>query len=348
MGLVSEAELKNSIKNNSFAPVYYFYGKNVMAVEAVVKLLISKLVAKGNEIYNLHSFEGKNISLNQLSDSCEALPVFAEYVCCTVCDLNAESLSAEEIKQLTALISDLPQTTVLIFYNTSVDITDGKKYPTPKNKKITDAVSKSGTVCCFSNKIPSELAKDIAAKLNKSGCTITKQNAVYLAELCLCNTMILANELDKLSAYAPGQEITLDIINLVCPRQIEAAAFDIAKAITRLDRKLTMKLLKDLIDLHTEPISILYAVTSNMLDLYRARAAINSGKTAQDVKDDFNCPKNVQFKVDNAFRDVSRMSVAHLRECMKILTETDVAMKSLKTDKQILLEEAMIKMLSYK
>jgi DNA polymerase III delta subunit len=76
-----------------------------------------------------------------------------------------------------------------------------------------------------------------------------------------------------------------------------------------------------------------------MLDLYRARAAINSGKTAQDVKDDFNYPKNVQFKVDNAFRDVSRMSVAHLRECMKILTETDVAMKSLKTDKQIFLRK---------
>lgn len=348
MGLVSETELKNSIKNNSFSPVYYFYGKNITAVEQTVKLLVSKLVAKGNEAYNLHSYEGKNISLNQLSDSCEALPVFAEYVCCTVCDLNAESLNADELKLLTALISDISPTTVLIFYNTSIDITDGKKYPTPKNKKITDAVTKYGTVCCFANKTPSELAKDIAARLSKSSCTITKQNAVYLAELCLCNTMILKNELDKLSAFATGQEITLDIINLVCPRQIEAAAFNIAKAITRLDRKLTMNLLKDLIDIHTEPISILYAVTSNMLDLYRARTAINSGKTVQDVKDDFNYPKNVQFRVDNAFRDVSRMSVAHLRECMKILAETDTAMKSLKTDKQILLEEAMIKMLSYK
>ena len=67
-----------------------------------------------------------------------------------------------------------------------------------------------------------------------------------------------------------------------------------------------------------------------------------------DVIDDFGYPKNLSFRVDNAFRDVRSYSVAHLRKCIQILVETDVAMKSSNTDKMVLLEEAIVKMLSLK
>lgn len=348
MALVTDRELKASVKCNKIDNLYYFYGKDIAAVEAYKKMVVSKTVKGGDEIYNLHAFEGKNFNIDEFTDACEALPMFADYVCCTVCDLNAESLNADALKWLIKFIEDIPDTTVLIFYYTSVDVTDGKKYPTPKNKKLLDAVSKKGTVCNFVFKTPDALGKDIAAKINKNGGIISKEAAVYLAQLCGCNTMIIENEIEKLLAYSAGNEITKDTINMLCPRQIETTTFDLAKAIARKDKYTSMCMLNDLNIEKIDAVPILYAVSGNMVDLYRVKVAMGCAKGTYDVIDDFGYPKNLSFRVDNAFRDVRSYSVAHLRKCIQILVETDVAMKSSNTDKMVLLEEAIVKMLSLK
>lgn len=344
MAAITESDLKTSLKNKQFLNAYYFYGKDTASVELYAKGLISKIVDRDNADYNLHRFEGKSFDIEMFSDACDGLPVFAEYVCCAVCDLNAESLSADNIKRMTEIISNLPESTVVIFYNTSVDVTDGKKFPTAKNKKLIDAVGKVGGVCNFALKTPAVLSKDIMAKVSKAGCGISKEAAYFLAEQCLCDALMINNEIDKLTAYAAGNEITIEIIRQLSPRQLDTTSFDLAKALSRMDGKTSMRLLNELNEEKIEPIAVLYAVTGNMIDLYRARAAMASGKTPGDVKEDFGYAKNLHFRVDNAFRDVQRISMPHLRECMRILAETDAAMKSLKTPAQTLLEEAVIKM----
>ncbi|MCM1023888.1 MAG: DNA polymerase III subunit delta [Prevotella sp.] len=348
MAVVTESDLKLAVKNRSFCRAYYFYGKDIAAVEKYTKAIVSRAVKKEDETYNLHAFDGKNFDIDGFSDACEALPVFADYVCCTVCDLNAEGLSADVLKRITDITADLPETTVLIFYYTSVDVTDGKKFLTAKNKKLADAVGKAGGVCNFALKTPSVLAKEIMAKVSKEGCGISREAAAFLAEQCSCNALAIENEIEKLTAYAAGNEITVDTVKMMSPRQIETTSFDLARAITRMDAKTAMRLLNDLAEEKTEPIAILYAVTGNMLDLYRARAAASCRKTAGDVKEDFGYAKNVGFRVDNAFRDVQKISMPHLRMCVKVLAETDSAMKSMKTDPMILLEEAVVKMLKFR
>lgn len=345
---VTENDLKTAIKNRQFKNAYYFYGKDISAIEAYTKNLVSRIVDKENADYNLHSFDGKTFDLDLFSDACDGLPVFAEYVCCTVCDMNAESLNADSLNNIVSIIGNLPESTILIFYYTSVDVTDGKKYPTAKNKKLMDAVNKVGGVCNFALKTPAALSKEIMAKVSKAGCGISRDAAVFLAEQCLCNTLMIENEIDKLTAYAQGNEITVDTVRMLSPRQIETTSFDLARAITRMDSVTAMRLLNDLTEEKTEPISILYAVTGNMLDLYRARTAMSCGKSPEDVKTDFGYSKVLSFRVDNAFRDVNRISMPHIRMCMKVLAETDSAMKSTKTPPQTLLEEAVVKMLSFR
>lgn len=348
MAVVTENDLKTAVKNRQFKNAYYFYGRDIASVEAYTKGLVSKIVDKDNADYNLHSFDGKTFDLDIFSDACDGLPVFADHVCCTVCDLNAEQLNADTLNSIVSIVGNLPETTVLIFYYTSVDVTDGKKYPTTKNKKLMDAVNKVGGVCNFALKTPSALSKEIMAKVSKAGCGISREAAVFLAEQCLCNTLMIENEIDKLTAYARGNEITVDTVRALSPRHIETTSFDLARAITRMDAVTAMRLLNDLTEEKTEPISILYAVTGNMLDLYRARTAISCGKSPEDVKSDFGYSKVLSFRVDNAFRDVNRISMPHIRMCMKILADTDSAMKSSKTPPQTLLEEAVVKMLSFR
>lgn len=348
MAVVNENDIKTAVKNNNYSRAYYFYGKDTVAVEKYTKALSARLVSKDDATYNLHQFDGKNLDIELLSDSCEALPMFAEYVCCVVSDLNAETLNADQLNTVIEIVKNLPDTTVLIFYYTSVDVTDGKKNPTPKNKKLLDAVSKNGSVCNFALKTSDTLAKEIMAAVSKAGCGISRDAARFLAEQCSCNTMIISNEIAKLTAYAQGNEITMDIIRQLSPRQIETTTFDLAKAIMRMDRKTAMRLFNDLVEEKIEPIKIIYAVSGNLLDMYRARTAMAVRKSPADVKADFGYAKNVEFRVDNAFRDVQKISMPHLRMCINTLAETDALMKSSKTSPQILLEEALVKMLTFK
>ena len=348
MAVVNENDIKTNVKNNNYSRAYYFYGKDTVAVEKYTKALSARLVSKDSETYNLHSFDGKNLDIELLSDSCEALPVFADYVCCVVSDLNAETLNADQLNTVIDIVKNLPESTVLIFYYTSVDVTDGKRNPTTKNKKLLDAVSKNGSVCNFALKTPDVLAKEIMAAVSKAGCGISRDAARFLAEQCSCNTMIISNEVAKLTAYAQGNEITMDIIRQLSPRQIETTTFDLAKAIMRMDRKTAMRLFNDLVEEKIEPIVILYTITGNLLDMYRARTAMAVRKGPTDVKTDFGYAKNVEFRVDNAFRDVQKISMPHLRMCIKTLAKTDALIKSSKTPPQILLEEALVKMLTFK
>ncbi len=348
MAAVTENDLKLALKNRSFLNAYYFYGKDIAAVESYTDNFVSKIVDKENSAYNFHAFDGKDFDIDAFSDACEALPFFAEHVCCTVCDLNAETLNADTLKQLIGIVEDLPESTTVIFYYLSVDVTDGKKYPTAKNKKLMDSVGRSGGVCNFALKTPAMLSKEIMSKASAAGCGISREAAIFLAEQCICDSMTIRNELDKLTAYAAGNEITIDMIRELSPRQIDTTAFDLVKAIVRMDVKTAMRLMEDLRSEKTEPIPILYAISGNMLDLYRARAAMSCRRSPADVKEDFGYSRSLSFRVDNAFRDVQKISMPHLRMCIRILADTDAAMKSSKTDPQILLEEAVIRMISFR
>ena len=344
MPFVNDSQLAKSIRSGEISSLYYFYGKDVSTLEAYTKRLVSKLVKKEQEDLNLNILSGKNLDLSQLADICDALPMFADRVVVTINDLNAEQLNAEDMKFLTSILSNLADTTTVIIYATGIDVYNGKKALVGKNKKLCDLASKVGYACEFAFKKASELVKPITAKVEKQGCTISKKSAEYLANQCLCNMLIINNEIDKLCSYSMGKEITNDTIDLLVPKQLDTNAFALARAVTHFNGKLAMELLAQLYDQQSEGIAILGAISMAFIDLYRARVAINDGVSQADVISDFSY-RGRAFAVRNAFRDCSSISVSRLRRCIKILGDTDIKLKSSRIDSKLLLETAITEML---
>ena len=345
MPVIIENELKANIRATQFKNAYLFYGKDIVSIEKYKNGLVSKTV-KTDDVYNYHVFDGKNFDFNEFYEACEALPMFADHVCCIVSDLIASKDGKDMLADVIKYIPEIPETTIVVFFYTSIDITEGKKFPSPKYKKLVDVVSKKGDVCAFELKTPEELAKAITATAAKNGCSISKENAVYLAKLCGCDSMITANEMDKLIAFKNDGEITREDIDLVSPRQLDATTYKLASSIARRDKFGSVKLLNDLILEKEEPIKIIYAISGNILDLYRVKLGIGSRKSTGEIISDFEYKKNTEFRVNNAYRDARFYSASHLRKCLKILTETDYKIKSSKTDSIVLLQEAIVEMLS--
>ncbi len=344
MPAVSENDLAKAIKSEEFSGAYYFYGKDVFAVETFVRKVVAKALGKADKTYNLHKFDGKNFDVSAFADCVEALPVFAEKLCVLVNDLNGDEMNKEDLDYLVKTIENLPESTVVVFYITGIDLFGGKRYVSEKNKKIISAVSKNGTVCEFSYKKPQELAKMISDKANSLGCMISKENAVYLAELCLCDTAFINNELEKLAAYADGQEISRGMIDMLVSKQLESSAFSLAKALAFGNIRQAFVILDVLFAQKIEPGLIIGALSSSFADLYRAKTALGERVSQQEMMEDFGYHSNRNFGVRSAFDDAKRIQIDHLRHCLEILSRVDMEIKSVQMPQRILLEKAFAEM----
>ena len=345
MPLVNDITLARDIRNNEIANIYYFFGKDISMIESYTKRLINKLVPIDEQAVNFQKFDGKIINLSDFSDACEAFPMFSDRVVIAVNDLNADSLNAADFKFFTQILGNLPETTTVIIYSTGIDLYKTKTRLTDKNNRLMDFCQKNGVACDFAMKSVNQLGKIIASKITKKGCTISKKTAEYIAEKCNGDTVLANSEINKLCSYMEEGEITNDIVDLLCVKRLDTDAFRLATAIAKCDSATSFQIMDELFSLQTDSFMILTAISMSFIDIYRAVVAKSRGKSPNNVISDFSYPKNRSFAVNNAFRDSSNIIPKRIRNCIEILSKTDIQMKSLRTDKRLLLEQAVAQML---
>lgn len=345
MPQLSDIEVAKRIRTGTIDNLYFFYGHDVASLEAYTKRLITKAVPNDSQDLNLHKFEGKSLDLGELSDVCEGLPMFAERTCITINDLNVESLNKEDMAYLKNILSDIPQTTVVIIYMTGINVYKSKTRLLDKTGRFAAFCSKNGVACEFKFKSQNDLAKIIIAKVEKQGSTISRSSAVYLAQKTLCDMLTANNEIAKLCAYANGREITNEDIDLLCSTQVETDSFRLADAIARGEARRSFSILDSLYADQLDTVTIVGGISASFIDLYRARLARDSKRTFKNAADDFSYPKNLEFKIQNAYRDCSVYKTERLRKCIQYLSEADLDLKSSKTDSRIILEKTITKML---
>lgn len=357
MASITEKELSRIIKSGEAEGVYYLYGTDLYSVNKYRKALVRSLVKPEDETYNLHEFQGSDMDVEGVCDACEGYPVFAEKLCVTVCDLDMEEetksraghsrIDDKRMKLLTETISNLPDTTVLIFYTSNIDICGGKRYPTAKNKKLTDLVSKHGTVCEINVRSAADSSRIITGAVSQEGCTISSAAAKLLFERCCGDMNMVMNEAAKLCSYVNGGNIDEAAVKLLTPECGDAKSYNLADAVAAGNISRAMELYNELIsEPENTPIYLLYVLTGSMNDLYRARLGLDYNHGVPEVMKDFGYSRAVEFRVKNAFSSVRRTSLVHLRKCMKILAAADMDMKSGAGDPSLILEKAIVEMLT--
>ena len=346
MKIQSEQELIRGIRAGDIKPCYLFFGKDIATLESITKKLVLKLVPPEAQDLNYHFFPAGAFDINGLSDAVSALPMFSDRVVAAVNDFDADKCGSKELDALKEIISDIdPETTTVIFYATAVDLCGGKKALTTANKKLAEHIEKcGGMVVEFGFKSPAELAKYIISSVEKQSAAISRPAAILLAESCRSNLLMINSEIAKLSSYRFGGEISEQDIRDLVSGQIETDAYKLARAVTSRDRNLAFSLLDDLYSLQKETNALLSAISASFLDLYRAKLALMSGRGKTDIEADFNY-RGREFAITNALRDCQRVPIERLRECIAVLSECDIGIKSLRTDDRLQLEKAITKML---
>ncbi len=344
MSLVSPTTLGKEIRENKISTLYYFYGHDVTTLESYTRRLINKLCPADAQAMNLHRFDGKKLDIPSLADASQALPMFAERVVITINDLNMDSINKDDADALKKILKGLEEGTTVIIYATGTDLYKNKKNLTDKNKRFCEFCDKNGCVCDFALKSAVEMGRAIASELKRNNCTISMRNAEYIAELCLCDTGFVKQEIKKLSDYAQQGEVTREMIDSLCIKHVESDGYSLALNVLRARAWFVFNRLSELAMQNYEPFEILSIISFSMADMYRAKLARSTDRTVKDIVNDFDYPRNREFAVKNMFNDCANISLEKIEKALSILSDTDLALKTHsagKTSDMLTLEEGL-------
>lgn len=345
MALFNEEALKKQIKSGEFSRVYLLYGNEGYLKQFYANQICSKTVSKDFADFNLKKLDGKETSLNEIYDCTTSFPMMDNYTCTLVKDFPLNTFVGDRgklDKEFEAVVTDVPETSVLIFWMDTVEV-DEKNSKWNKIVKVIDGV---GVCAKLDKRTRSALEKLLVSSAAKKDCNISRETAAYMISLVGEDMSTLQNELNKVCAYVGSGEITKKHIDDTVIVSVEAKIFSLSRMITKGEADAAFETLGNLFKLREEPVVILGVLSKAFVDMYRVKAAKEKGSSYTALSDAFPAAyKGKSFILDNAARDGSGYSVTQLKTALMLLSDTDRRLKSTGEDGKTLLEELILRLL---
>ena len=340
MPSITESELKKKIKAGEISNVYLLFGEEKYLVKHYTNLLTKSIVNPDFADFNMHIYDGKGFDFNELFNASEALPMMSEYTCLVIKDLPCDNMSSDLLENMITLVSDLPESTVLII--TLLTIPD--KLKTAKGKKLLTAINNAGCSVDFARMSVNQLCSQVEKGAKKRGCEIGFNEAGYLIRLVGDDMQVVQNELEKLCAYCRNSKITKEDIDAVAVKSLQARVFDLTKYLLAGNCDMALKVLDTLMVLKEEPINILGAMMTSYIDMYRVKVYVSGGMRPEDAAKDFNY-RNKEFRLTNAAKNASKFSMTQLRKFIEIFNDADTLLKSTSVSGRLVIEQTITKLL---
>ena len=342
MPTISEQQLKQLLA--APAPgVYLLCGEEKLLLKRAARKLIERAGGETFPEFNRNEFPGL-AEAARIVDAAVALPFFAEQKCVAVADWNPAEKSQEELDRLCALVDDLPETTALVLWYPTLDF-DRKA---AKWKKLAERCEKKGSVVEFKRREPGELKRYLAKEAEKQGCRLGGAAAGRLVEYAGTSLTALLGEVEKLCAYtlAQGQqEITVQAVEELTPKTTEITVFLMTNALVAGNYEKTYEHLEQLFYQNEEPVAILAAMANSFLDLFRVKAALESGLTCMAPAEYAPEYKRLGFRLEKAMRAVGRTPMSLLSRYLDLLLEADLALKGSRLEPRLVLDSLVDRLL---
>ena len=313
--------LRADLKAQTPQNVYLFYGEETYLRSYYLEELHRLLIPAGFEEFNYHRLSGKGLTVQELTEVTEAMPMMAQHTMVVVTDLDIFRLDEQQRTALMALLADFPEYCTLVFLYRQIPYkTDAKL------KKLTAALAERAQVIEFAQQGQQKLQKWVRRRFAAAGKEIDAVTVDHLLFTCGSLMTGLVPEIAKIAAYARGAKITAADIAAVADPVLDARVFDMTDAVAARDYDKAAECLAELLRMQEEPIRILAALGKTLRQLYTARLAIDGGKDVLWLKDLWRMKSDYPAKkLMQSARGVRR---SWCREAVKRCQTLDHRMKS--------------------
>ena len=282
----------------------------------------------GDDTMNLGLYEGKNIDMNEVIDSAETVPFFAEYRLIVMENTGLFKSGGEELAEY---LKKVPETTIFLFVESDVD----------KRSKMYKAVKSVGYICEINRQTEKDIAVWAARIFDYNGKKITKANMSYLISNVGTDMEVLSREIEKLISYALNKNvISMEDIDAVCVKQLNVRIFDMIDAISIKNQKKTLDCYYELIAEKEPPMRILFMISRQFNLMLQAKDLSARGMSREQIASTMGVQGFIAGKCMSQSRN---FTMADLKAGLAESVKTEEMIKSGSMDENIGVEMLLVK-----
>ena len=328
----------DEVSKGHIASCYVLEGPEEYIKRSALEALRKRLLPAGLE--DMNETRLLDPDANSLIAAAETLPFMADKRLVVVQEcgmLQGRPKDYDESKNAAALseyLQNPPDTACIVFYVR--DKADGRK-------KLYQQLKKSAQIVQFLPLDEREMPRWIAQTLKKMGKQISAATCQKLTFTAGTELYSLANELQKLAAYAGERaEILPEDIDAVCAKTTAYRVYDLTGALMRGDAKSAFTLAKALQKDGEEPLFLLALLQNECRRMLAVKLLRGGGLQPDAIASKIGAPP---FAVRQLCSQVARYTQEQLRAMADVCMETEYQVKSGRLSMEGSLEMTMLQLL---
>jgi DNA polymerase III subunit delta len=265
-------EFEKEIREGDIGPLYYVYGDEPYLVDRGVKRLLARAVSPDFREFNLTIFYGGEAKGEEIAETAQTLPMFAERRVVLV--RKSGALTAAALDLLSGYVQDPVPSTCLIFQGEKID----------QRKKFFVDLKKNGTLVEYKRPYENQLGPFIREEAAAHGKRMEPAAAEILAYFVGNNLQDLASQVEKVAMYVGEREIIRvdDVKAVACDTKVDSV-FDLANALGEKNLGRALRSLQTLLRDGEAPLMVLAMVTRHFRQLWRVRELVVRKVPSQEI-----------------------------------------------------------------
>lgn len=313
-------QFRRELEAGTIGNLYIFHGEETYLRDHYLGELKKALLTGGLDDFNYHTLQGKDMTIQRLQETVDAMPMMSERTFVVVVDYDMNGGK----EPLAELLSDLPEYVCLVF------VYDVLEYKPDNRAKLAKVIKEKGLVVDFVRQDQKDLTGWIARRFRALGHEIGTEDANYLIFLCGDLMTNLISEIEKIGAYGTEKRITRRDIDAVATPQLDAVIFWLTDAVAERNYDKAFSVLNDLLHMQEPEIKILAVLGKQLRQLYSACLAREVGKNAQWLADLWGMRST--YQAEKLMRSARAFRKDWCRRALLRCEETDLMLKSTGTD----------------
>lgn len=324
-------------------PIYFLYGPENYLIEEEIQRLLNQTLSLKERGFNLHFFNGEEHSGREIVQTAQTLPMFSPYRFVLI--RGADQFDEENVEVLLPYIRNPSPTTCL----TICGQTPGQW------KRVQKEIEKVGKVIEYPRLKGRGLISWIRKRMEEKGKSISEESAGYLVEVVGDHLQDLDNGLEKVFlSVGEKKKIELSDMEGMTSEVKVSTVFDLTDAIGQQNLEKALIILEKALELKAIPFKkeeplpkrkddpvplLLGMMAKHYWNIWRVKEMFSGRKGFEEMA---KALRMQAWNVKKLMEQGGSFSEASLREGILKCHQTDLAIKTGRGPKNLLMEKLVI------
>ena len=327
---IRAGQLFRMIGSGKISPIYLFYGpEKHIAVEAVARIR-KVIIGPGMEGFNVDTFQADEVDAGHLLDTMLTLPVCSPSRLVVV--RGIEALREGTQKALLTYLDKPSPSTCLVLTADKID----------RRRRFYKQIESAGTIVACYALDGADLRHWIQDHFRMRGKAISVEATAELIDLVGADLQKLDSEIEKISLFA-GERARIegsDVREVASDVRLESI-FRMVDHIQARRAGDALRALRPLLEQGEEPVKILYLIAGQYRDLCLVKEMSALGRRDDELA---RALGSKGFKARFLASLAGRYSSSALEESLHKIRGADLALKSMRTSRALLLERLVLEL----